>query len=112
MEAEETGINVKPVNAHRVIVIPEQRRILLIGVIVGTRLTRYIPLFREAVPFRRCFATVQMNNVADFRLVAFRATERVVDRQEMLCRQIIYPLHEHSLSAFCVKHYTRNCASE
>ena len=69
VQAKEPGIDVQPVDAHRVIVIPEQRRVLLVGIVVGARLPGHIPVFGKSVAFGRRLAAMQMYDATHFRVI-------------------------------------------
>jgi hypothetical protein len=99
VHAHQPGVNIQAINPHRVIVIEEHRRILLIGVIEGGGLSRDVPVLRVAVAVGRCFASMKVNHAADFRQVRFGAMNGVVDGQKMLLGQLIDPLDHQSMAA-------------
>ena len=96
---KQAGINVEPVDAHGVVVIPEHRRVLLIGIVVEHRLAGNDPVLRIPVAFRRCLGAVQVSHGAGLRLIAFGPVKPVVNGQEVLLRQFVRPLHEQPIAA-------------
>jgi hypothetical protein len=75
MQAEQPCVDVQPVDAHCVIVIPEQCRILLVGIVVGARLSGHIPVFGKSIALGRRLAAMQMHDAAHFRVTAFSAAQ-------------------------------------
>ena len=93
IQPHQPRIHVEPVDAHRVIVIPERGRFLPIRVMVAPRLARHIPVFGITVILVRHLCTMQMNDGAHLGLVGLRSADGVIHRQEMLRRQAVVPDH-------------------
>ena len=55
-------IHIEPGNAHAMIVIPEQRGLLVVGIVARGELTREGGVLGPAVASRRCPTAMEMNN--------------------------------------------------
>ena len=97
--SQQASIDVEPVDAHGMVVVPEHCCVLLVGVIVESGLPRHEPILRITVTFGRNLGTVQMDRGTDRRLIGFGAVEIVVDGQEMFAGQLIRPFHPYSFPA-------------
>src|SRR5262249_32898549 len=80
------GVNIEPVNSHRVVVIPERRGILAVGVEVSRGFAGRIPVLRITVTAGRSPAAMQMDHSAHLRFVAFGAMQSMIDWQKMARR--------------------------
>ena len=79
MQAQQSRVHIEAVDAHGVIVIPEQRRILVVGVVVGARFPRPIPVLRISIAIGGGFAAVQVHHPARLRYAPLGAMQGVVD---------------------------------
>jgi hypothetical protein len=77
-----------------VVVIPEHGGVLLVRVVIGGRLPRFIPVFGITVAGGASLGSVKVDNSTNRRLVRFGPVKVVVDGQKVLTRQIIDPFHE------------------
>ena len=84
--AQQSREYVETINPERVIVIPQQTRVLLIRIMATRRSARHKPVFRISITFRWHSPTVQVNYRSDVRLSRFRSVDAVVDRQKMFAR--------------------------
>ena len=64
-----SGIDVQPVDAHGVVVIPERGGVLVVGIEIGPRFSRHIPVLGIAVALRRSLRAVNVDHAAHFGLV-------------------------------------------
>ena len=69
------------------VVIPKGRRVLMVGVKIGGRFSRDIPIFRITIAVGRCLGAMEVNYAANLRKICFRAMNGVIDGQKMLFRQ-------------------------
>jgi hypothetical protein len=102
-ETLETGVDVEPVNAHGVVVVEEQGRFLLVGVMVEEGFAGDDPVLGVAVALRRSAAAVDMDDAADLGLAALGAVEVVVDGKDVLEGEFVGPLDEDALAALCLE---------
>ena len=105
-QAEHAGIDVQPVDAHGVVVIPKRGSILAVGIEVGPRLSGNVPILRIAVALGRSLGAMDMDHAANFGRVDFGAVQAVVDRQEMFVGQFVGPFDEQTLAAARLKRRT------
>lgn len=89
---EEPGVRVEAIDAHGVVVVPEGGCFLLERVVADAGLSRDKPVFRIAVVFGRILSAMQVDAGAYFGEVTAAAMEGVVDRKEVLGREIVHPL--------------------
>ena len=99
IHALQSGINIQPIDAHRVVVVEEHRRILPVGIVEGSRLARNVPVLGVAVAVRRRLAAMKVNDTADHRQVGFGSMQGMVDGQKVVLRQLIHPFHDQSVVA-------------
>ena len=99
VQARHAGADVQPVDAHGMVVIPEQRGVLRVRIVVSGRLARRIRVFRPAVALRRDSGAVNMHDRARFGTAFFRAHEVVIDGEKMLRGQLVRPFDENFLAA-------------
>jgi hypothetical protein len=71
------------------VVVPERRRVLLVGIVDGARLAGREPVLRISVADRGNAPAVHVHRGADFGNAFARAAEVVIDRQEVLRRQLV-----------------------
>ena len=76
---DQSGENVEPRHAHGMVVIPEHRRVLPVGVVSEAGLAGYEPLIRITVALGRRLGPVHMNHGANVRLISPSAVQVVVD---------------------------------
>src|SRR5580698_6924430 len=65
--SEHAGVNIEPIDAHGVIVIPECRGFLSVGIEVGARLAWNVPILGISVALRRSLGAVYMDHTTHFR---------------------------------------------
>ena len=92
--AEQACINIQAIDAHGVIVIPEHRRVLLVGIVVENGLAGHEPVFGKAVAIGGNARPMQVGDNAHLR-IAFGSVQPIVDGQEMLLREFVSPFHQH-----------------
>jgi hypothetical protein len=90
------------------VVIPERRGVLPVGVVAKHRLARDEPVLGIAIALGRRAGAVKMNDGADVRLVGLRAVEVVIDRQEVPAGKQVDPLHDQPLAAAGLESRTGN----
>src|ERR1700683_145383 len=83
VHAHQSRENIKAVNTHRVIVIPQHRRVLLVRVVIQGRFPRNNPILGIAVAFGRRFSAVKVYHGANFRLVRASPGKVVVYGKKM-----------------------------
>ena len=105
--SEHARVNIQPIDAHGVIVIPERRGFLSVGIEVGPRLSWNVPILGISVALRRSLGAVDMDHAANFGLIGFGAVQAVIDRQEMFGGQFVGPFNEKRLAASRLKRRTR-----
>src|SRR4029077_817544 len=97
IHARQAGNRVQPCNAHRMIVVEQSGRFLLIRVVTGRRLAGHEPVFGIAIAIGRGSAAMQMYYSAYLGLVLFRSVNRVIDGQKMPLWQLVCPLDQDGL---------------
>jgi len=75
------------------VVVPECGSVLLQGIVTGAALAGDEPVFRIAIVFGWDARSVYVDNGAYIWNILAAAVERVIDGKEVLCRQVVYPLH-------------------
>src|SRR5262249_33146885 len=93
----ETGGRIEPCDAHRVIVIEQSGRLLLIGIVADAGLAGSEPTLRIAVALGRHPTSMEMHDSSHLRLIDLGPVEGVIDAEQMFLRQLVEPLHEDRL---------------
>src|SRR5580704_7263036 len=83
------------------IMIEKCRSFLSIRIVARCGLPRDKPVFRVAITFRTRSAAMKVYHRSYFRFVGFRPVKCVVDREDVLMRQLIRPFHQQRVSAAC-----------
>ncbi len=99
VQSQHAGIDVQAIDAHGVIVIPEQSGLLPVGIAVGRALPARVPVLRIAVAFRRHFGAVDVDHGTHLGLVRFGAVQGVVNRQKMAFGEFVGPFDQRALAA-------------
>ena len=97
IRAGQARINIQPVDAHGMIVIPQHGRILLIRIKIGRGFSGNVPIFGPAVAFGRDLRAVNVDDRADFGLIGFGAVQAVVDGQKVLGGKLVGPFDQDPL---------------
>jgi hypothetical protein len=82
-----------------VVVVPQQRGVLLARIVAELRAAGHGPVLGIAVALRSDARAVHVRDGAYFGLVAPGAVQPVVDRKEVLRRQFVDPVDQQSLPA-------------
>ncbi len=99
VHACESRKNIQAINSHRVVVIPQHRRVLLVGIVIESRFPRDNPILGIAIAFRRHFRPMKMRHRANFRSVLLGSMETVIDWQKMFLGKFVRPFDQNFLSA-------------
>jgi hypothetical protein len=97
--AEETRVLVQALDAHRVVVVPEHRGVLLRGVVADLRAPRRVPVLGVPVALGGHLRAVHVDDRAHLGLIVVGAVDRPVDGQEVTLRQVVDPFDEDPLPA-------------
>src|SRR6202042_3267900 len=78
-ETLQARVYIEAINPHGVVVIEEQRRCLVVGIVIEQRFAGNDPVLGVSVAGRGGFSAVEMDDAAHLGLVRFGAVECVVD---------------------------------
>src|SRR5665213_2045790 len=97
--SEQAGVLVETFDSHRVVVVPERGRVLMIRVVIDERLPRRGPALRIAIALRGDPGAVYVDHRADVRAVDASAAECVIDRENVSGGEPVDPLDEDAAPA-------------
>ena len=108
--SHQPGEDVQSRDSHRVVVIPERRGVLLVGIMTNSRLPGCLPVFRIAVTRGRTLCAVDMDDSAHLGLVGLSAVQSVIDGEKVLPGKLIDPFDQNALPGAGRESGARNAA--
>src|SRR5580698_4658635 len=93
------------------VVIPQHRGILPVGIMADRRCSRHVPVLRIAIALRTSFRPMHVHHGSHFRFVSLSSVYAVVNGQKMFFRQLVHPLDQQTLTAARLKNRSRRTRS-
>jgi len=90
----QAGIDVQPINSHRMVVIEKHCRVLPARIVIQQRVAGCDPVLGITIAGSGCAPAVKVNDTANLRLISLRTAEVVVNGKKVFLRKPVLPFDE------------------